>query len=419
MALSGWWKSLVGVRYVAPGDGAGDGRVEPVFGSGPPPLPDSVATPAFAEPRFAGGTPLSGPPPLPADPATPDADVKSRNAGAMHRFGARWLDQTLAAMVVYVVFTFVTIAMPDLPSPTSAGIPEALTTVLKSSALALAALMLDGIIRALFGNTLGKKLLKLEVVDRHGVRLSTRAYFNRNANIWCTGFGCGAWIFALILPLVQLWRISRGKPATYDVNTLTRVRVLAPLKTRGKVLIALPFILATGAPLVSLGYALWNGDSHDVGPITHSWANPITQHTVGMPDIWINNTRLIPATSEGLKPVVAFDDAQGTMGVLLYRFTVHKSTTQDRARAYREVNAARLDFDDGGTFDTIGPAWERWTVHAVGREDNIPRIVTIYRHDDDYWLLTAFDRVGASKESPKLKDLRDRVAQTVLGRPQP
>ncbi|VVD72448.1 hypothetical protein PPN31114_00679 [Pandoraea pneumonica] len=414
MALSGWWKSLVGVRYVAPGDGAGDGRVEPVFGSGPPPLPDSVATPAFAEPRLAGG-----PPPLPPRPAAPEATDQTDDAGAMRRFGARFIDQSLAAWTVIAVSTFVASSLPGISPASWTVAPPFFITLLLSCALVLSALLVDGTIRAVFGNTLGKKVLKLEVVDRDGVRLSTRDYFNRNVYLWCTGFGCGAWMFNMIMPLIQLWRISHGKPATYDVKRGTRVRIYARLTTVGKILAAIPFILAGVGLLLNIGKSMRQYSSDDIGPITHSWVNPVTKHSVEMPDRWLDHTTKVAPTTDGLPPVAALEDGNGSMGVLLYRFTMPHSTTQDRARAYRDANASHVEFEDGGTFDTIGPAWERWTAHAVSRPDKVPRIVNIYHHDNDYWLLIAIDRVGASKESPVLKDLRDRVAQTILGRPQP
>ncbi|WP_170935906.1 RDD family protein [Pandoraea sp. PE-S2R-1] len=397
---------------MTPDDGVGGGQVG--IGS-PPPLPPTSTTFPVEGERIA-----ATPPPLPPSQTPTTAPVEFDTAGALRRFGARYIDQLVAAFLVVIISSVVLVIVRyNMGAFPGAGLPPLIASALLGSAWSLGLLVADSMIRAMFGNTLGKKLLKLEVVDRDGHRLSRLAYFKRNVYLWVWGFGFGIWFFALIMPVVQLWRIGHGKATMYDGRLGTQVRALGPLSKGRKVVAATPFLLfAAYIVCMFLIGALYNR-SDEISPIHRTWVNPITRNGVGLPDGWVDHTQSVPPTDSGLAPVVAFEDSNGSMGILLYCFTVHRSTLQDRARAYMDGNAGRLDFDDGGIFESIGPAWERWTVRAVSHSDKVPRTVTIYRHDNDYWLLTAIDRVGTTKESPKLKDLRDRVAQTILGRPQP
>ncbi len=416
---------------IVPDDVPGRERIEPGFHgtrpgatsedpeaphrTSPPPLPSERDTTAAAQPAIA-----AKPPPLPASAIAVPTDDTPTDASAMRRLGARLIDNFIAACVAGLIALVVFTANQSSPfGQHGDGLSPLISGLMLSASWMLAVMVVDGVIRAVFGNTFGKKLLRMEVVDRHGKWLSRRAYLGRNVHIWFSGFGLGIWLMSVIMPTIQIWRIGSGKPATYDENTGVRVLATGEISAGRKVVAGAPLII----PLVLIALSSWalreQNRADEIRPIGATWQNPLTQESVGVPLGWVDHTSTVPRNPNGLKPVVVFESEDGSSGALLYRVTMHRSTTQARARAYMDANAHRLAFDDGGTFDTLGPAWERWRVHAVTRGDKAPRIVTIFRHDDDYWLLVAFDKAGAKAESPRLKDLCERIARTILGRPQP
>lgn len=338
----------------------------------------------------------------------------------MRRLGARFIDNFIAACIAGLIAVVVFTAIRWSPfAQHNDGLPPLMSGLMLSASWMFTVMVVDGVIRAVFGNTFGKKLLRMEVVDRNGNWLSRRAYFGRNVHIWFSGFGVGIWLLSVIMPTIQIWRIGSGKPATYDENTGVRVLAVGGLSAGRKFVAGTPLMI----PVVLIALVSWALNAQkradEIRPVGVTWQNPLTHESVGVPLGWVDRTSTVPPNLDGLKPVVAFESEDGSTGALLYRLTIRRSTTQERAHAYMAANANRLAFDDGGTFDTIGPAWERWRVHALSRTDKAPRIVTIFRHDDDYWVLVAIDKAGAKTESPRLKDLYERIARTILGRPQP
>lgn len=108
------------------------------------------------------------------------------------------------------------------------------------------ALLVDTIIQATFGKTLGKWLLGITPVTWRGAKLNFRTAFNRNFLFWRSAIACG---FLPLIPFTlykQYRLVSKGNRTTYDAHQHLRVLYEPyPVIVQGLVLLALLGVLLT------------------------------------------------------------------------------------------------------------------------------------------------------------------------------
>lgn len=78
------------------------------------------------------------------------------------------------------------------------------------------ALILDGLIQGVFGNTPGKALLGITLKHTSGRPLTVSETLHRNFSLLSKGFAYFTPIFSLITLVYQYRRLRSGKPASYD-----------------------------------------------------------------------------------------------------------------------------------------------------------------------------------------------------------
>lgn len=83
-------------------------------------------------------------------------------------------------------------------------------------------MILDAVIFSLFGNTLGKYILKFKVVSADGYPLSFKQYLHRNYMIWVQGFVFSLPIIFLISIAYQYVRLVRGLTTSYDIDLYSK-----------------------------------------------------------------------------------------------------------------------------------------------------------------------------------------------------
>lgn len=77
-------------------------------------------------------------------------------------------------------------------------------------------LVLDAGLYRIFGNTPGKAMLGIRVMDAQDRKPGFLAYLLRNIKVWLIGRGLGIPLLGSILSLVQAFIVGGGKPASYD-----------------------------------------------------------------------------------------------------------------------------------------------------------------------------------------------------------
>lgn len=201
--------------------------MQPAFNTGnaghPQAIPQITAVAgAQALPLIRHGHP-STPVVFPPEAANPDLSLVPEDGGkefphgaptgASARCRARLLDSVIiAALLIGILLIVHSASGPGGAGGITTPVNPGWATV---AALGVVTLVVDALIYAVFGNSLGKALYGVEL-SKGGCRLGGGRYALRNLTVFVTGFGCG-------LPLVNLgaivWQYSRlrdGRSALYD-----------------------------------------------------------------------------------------------------------------------------------------------------------------------------------------------------------
>ncbi|MDB4408661.1 RDD family protein [Akkermansiaceae bacterium] len=177
--------------------------------------------------------PVILPPPLPNLPVPPKAEILWR------RLGARWLDFSLAILFF--------IALLRLTGFSLNSESDEVTSGWLLLAQFVPALILEGILIHLYGQTPGKYLMALSVESKERGRLKLGASVMRSMRVWVLGLGMG------VIPLLgilghglALWMIRKKGAALWDLVPGHQVKgaSLTPLKI---VMFFLFFICIWGA----------------------------------------------------------------------------------------------------------------------------------------------------------------------------
>jgi uncharacterized RDD family membrane protein YckC len=140
-------------------------------------------------------------------------------AAAWPRYWARMLDVLLPAIPIAFALPFL------FPSSFSKGGAfegpagdQLLTVVVLPFAMAL-----DSLGYALFGNTFGKWLAGINVLDIRGRQLSFREHIVRNYQVYVRGLACGVGIVSLFALLHSHKRVKAGELVSWDRQLESRV----------------------------------------------------------------------------------------------------------------------------------------------------------------------------------------------------
>ena len=102
----------------------------------------------------------------------------------------------------------------------------------------LLAFVVDALIYAIFGNTMGKALLGLRVVRSDGSKPDAGHYFVRNLQVWLRGYAMGIPPFNFFMMLIQANRINKTQTVSYDRSSGDQV-ITRPVSFSRKAIFAL------------------------------------------------------------------------------------------------------------------------------------------------------------------------------------
>ncbi|MFM0143509.1 RDD family protein [Paraburkholderia sp. RL18-085-BIA-A] len=135
--------------------------------------------------------------------AVNDQHNSSRPAGPWTRYWVRSLDLTLCTYGCGAAAWFVI-----KPAGLAGSLAEhPFIILLGILALTPAALLLDALIYAVFGNTLCRAVMGTQVLTRDGEKLTSQQYFHRNLAMWGPGYGFGlpfATFLTFVLSFIRL-----------------------------------------------------------------------------------------------------------------------------------------------------------------------------------------------------------------------
>lgn len=149
-----------------------------------------------------------------------------------------------------------------------------------------AGLLLDAVVQALAGNTPGKAMLGLRVVQADGRRLSFGEHIGRNLCVWCSGMGFCLPLVGLFTMARQGLRLRKGAPASYDGRyyAVRASQVGWARKTVFGVLFATLFVVVVALDAVD------RQDSREMATILtaprYGWINQETGRIVNIAPQW-------------------------------------------------------------------------------------------------------------------------------------
>lgn len=287
------------------------------------------------------------PPPVPEPPAL--EALECPKASAWRRFFARIFDLWIEMLVVPIGLAFgLSYAISGFADWLSQpGMPLVFGFICVPIAL-----IVDACIARLFGNTPGKALLGIYVldVDENGQaeRLDFSAYMKRNFGLWADGMFLSIPFLNIFAFSMQYKRVKNGIPATYDQKYPRTVRMVTNhwLKTAIFVLLFLVVIGIQSAisEMEKQDRRAVYRDSNRLPSQSASftWVNPSTNLATSIPAIWTVEMHSRP---EGILYQFSLDSGHAV--VVIARQDFRDSTIQGYADSFRRSNKATLDIPVG------------------------------------------------------------------------
>lgn len=222
------------------------------------------------------------------------------------------------------------------------------------------AMIMDAMLYAIFGNTLGKALLGLKVETEDGKRLRVSQYLRRNFSLWVEGFSIGIPLLSLYTMARQSNMLKEGWQASYDELPGFRVRHASGWPSIFTILF-----------ICLLGLMAWaNGHERQGGPgalrrtLTdwlvaslpdYSWENPFTRLSASIDPRWKYTVQ--PNTSGHL--TYLFTEQTGRAVVALGMQRLPGALLDEYVREFQK-DVPNMRFSDGGRFfEKDGrPTWQ-------------------------------------------------------------
>lgn len=298
--------------------------------------------------------------------------------------------------------------------------------------------LLDALIAAVFGNTPGKALLGIRVIDRHGKRLSLPRYLLRNLFVGFIGIGLALGILGIAAQIWQYMRVNRGEPAVYDL--WMKGRVLGRPVSRGqwvrcaiaavasiglwffatqvarrvskderaKAFVSRPASGGAQAPASSASASASVPVPAPSTPADTSfiWRNPITQTAVRIDGAWIYTE----ANNRTGDRVSLFSTEDGNAQIVLGADTVSKISLAQYAQNFVKKNSDRYAFEDAGRIVRAGTG-SKWVGIARSRRHADLRLqFEIVQRGQRFWYLI----VALDKPYDKYARPTDTLRETLL-----
>ncbi|HEY4199931.1 MAG TPA: DUF4339 domain-containing protein [Devosiaceae bacterium] len=349
----------------------------------PPPLPAGATGTAAAVLERAATT--ETPPPLPPggvtdefQPAPPIAYETLELARPWDRYFARMFDilvlgsllggGLLAALIFLNPSGLVALANTNDTAATVATLPVIL--------------IVNAMVAAVFGNTMGRALFGIRVYLLKGVGQPTFwQHLGREMQVWIRGLGLGIPIITIVTMIVGYRKVASGRPAGYDLgyNTVRQKPIGAGRRALG--------IVATLALIVGfLALAIAGVLETQALERPVAWINPQSQVATTVPAHWeISSDR----TEAGVPYTLFVNDTLGIQAVLASEAgpgidmqAYHRALTQVLASSH---TLSDWQLDAAGT-----------TALATGMQvsQNWPASIRVIKSGDRFWKFSFYDLTG-------------------------
>lgn len=260
------------------------------------------------------------------------------------------------------------------------------------------ALILDSATHTVFGNTPGKALLKLKVVDSEKDKLAYATHMKRNLGFMVQGVGLNISLLALVAPLYQFFRMKKGRSASYDEKAGYQI-----LSENLTALRKFVFILLLIFAFVIFGYSAYKSGlansmqksveiestQSSIESIFHpkytTWVNPETNLSTDILSSW----RYQQGTADDGSVFYSFDSDSEQSNIIVgieidptYFMNLEMYTI-----GYLMAMNSVFEFKDKGEYSTNEEGIEFWlgTGHLKGEENDHSVTVFIEKRNNRFW----------------------------------
>lgn len=386
--------------------------------------------------------------PLASVPELAALSDELRLAGPWPRYFARLFDACFVTAVLMFTLTLVTGQfLGARPAQAFAEHPWVLVAW-----ILVGFPLFDAVLAAIFGNTPGKAMLGVRVVDARGRRASLPRYFVRNLFVSSVGFGCGLGLVAIGVQLWQFLRVRNGQAAVYDPWVKCRVlgRPVSDEQTirfvvAASVLLGVSFVgmLASGRMVADASHAGNRGVQASTpargpqtkgagasgepvasaaaaaspapgGPIDTSfvWRNPVTQTAVRIEGIWMYTE----ANNRSGDRISLFATEDGQAMVTLGADVLGKASLSQYVQGFMRANADKYVFDDPGRIvrSGAGTGGSKWVAVARSRKHADVRMqFEVVQRGQRFWYLAVNLSKPYDKHARAVDTLRATLQRSI------
>lgn len=338
---------------------------------------------------------------LKPDPV-PVEEVRSARptrAAPWSRFVARHIDLMLYQLPLVLVFYVSADAAAFLEDITFGLINRApggmliFVGLLQLSVLLLLGLIIDALVIAWFGTTLGKWIFRLSVRGMDGSKVPLSGLIQRSFGIWIHGY-------ALMVPLLNLWflwrsycRAAESQRCRWDEPRLLIVEQ-QPIG-RGRWSVGL-------AVLIVLGFARADYSDHV------SWSNPVTQVRLQLPRGWAPTS----SPDQAAKNIFIFQSNQARIVVALE--TVPNLDLGQYAERLKQNSNMGIYGRTDSKVDARGVRYLEMTFSKTIDGIEYDRKARVwYKSPDTYWTILLQKPAGNTQAQNEAEELAGHLALTL------
>lgn len=261
-------------------------------------------------------------------------------------------------------------------------------------------LLIESFIYGIFGTTLGKALLGIEVVTVAAYKATFSQYAKRLIGVYWGGLGTGFPLVSLFTMAHQYGRLRRGKHAGYDEGKFN-----VKGTKLGYLRIALAVAAVTGLLFVQAGLQAINQGAERSYYSGTEWTNEVTGRTVSIPAGWIHERQ----QNEDGQPIDIFSGPRAGGFAVFGKEDVDPSLSlEEYARLWGLATKGTMSLSVPGRPTRVNG---RMGLHITGHmaDDRTQKIdAVIVKNGRHVWrmvLLGTSNRDPASEEAVQLRNV--------------
>jgi hypothetical protein len=255
-------------------------------------------------------------------------------------------------------------------------------------------MVLNAIIITIFGNSLGKKIFGIHVVNvRSHNRLSFQGNLARELRVWVQGMALGIPFLNFFTMIPAYKRVAGGRPTSYDEGVVS-VRPYADNTGRR----AFGFLVTA---IVLIAILVSNGiDKANLASTyrPYTWINPITGLSTTIPGGWESYT--LPEPS-GTGVLYGFTNLKTGVVAFLAVEEAEDLTLVAYAGALESSLSKTTNFVDDWARYNLPNVWKR---NAIMKDGDHPAALLIRQVGSSFWRVIYVDQVSKSRnvENPEM-----------------